>query len=74
MPSPYPMSRTVLFSALKQAIRWELLNRNPVEAVDPLKETTKEIVLWSPEEVIRFLAVARPHRLFALSTLLCLPG
>ena len=60
------MSRTVLFSALKQAIRWELLNRNPVEAVDPLKETTREMVLWSPEEVVRFLAVARPHRLFAL--------
>lgn len=60
------MCRTVLFSALKQAIRWQLIVRNPVEAVDALKETPREMVLWSSAEVVRFLDTARPHRLHAL--------
>ena len=60
------MCRTVLYSALKQAIRWQLLARNPVEAVDALKETPREMILWTPEEVVRFLDAARPHRLYAL--------
>ncbi len=58
--------RTVLFSALKQAIRWQLLARNPVEAVDALKETPREMTLWTPEEVVRFLDTARAHRLYPL--------
>ncbi len=58
--------RTVLFSALKQAIRWQLLARNPVEAVDELKETHREMTLWTPEEVVRFLDTARAHRLYPL--------
>ena len=65
-PRTANMCRTVLFSALKQAIRWRLLARNPVEAVDALKETPREMVLWTPQEVVRFLDVARPHRLYAL--------
>lgn len=60
------MCRTVLFSALKQALRWQVLARNPVEAVDPLKEKPREMVLWTPEEVVRFLDTARSHRLYAL--------
>lgn len=60
------MCRSALLNALKQAIRWQLLARNPVEAVDPLKETPREMVLWTPAEVVRFLDVSRPHRLYAL--------
>jgi len=58
--------RTVLYSDMKQAIRWQLVARNPVEATDPVKEFSREMVLWSPEEVVRFLDTARPHRLYAL--------
>ena len=58
--------RTMLYSALKQAVRWQLVPRNVVEATDPLKETVREQVLWSPEEVVRFLDSARAHRLYAL--------
>lgn len=60
------MCRTVLFSALKQAIRWQLLARNPVEAVDALKDAPREMTLWTPEEVVHFLNTARPTRLYAL--------
>ncbi len=57
--------RTVLFSAYRQAIRLQLVTRNPVEVVDPVPEKRKEIVLWEAEEASRFLAVAREHRLYA---------
>jgi integrase len=57
--------RTVLYSAYRQAIRLQLVTRNPVETVDPVPEKRKEIVLWEAEEASRFLAVAREHRLYA---------
>ena len=57
--------RTVLFSAYKQAIRWQLVTRNPVEATDPVKEPHREMTLWEPEQAARFLDVAREHRLYA---------
>jgi integrase len=58
-------SRTLLFSALKQAVRWQLISRNVVEAVDPLKQPTKEIRLWSTAEAVRFLDTIQGHRLHA---------
>ena len=57
--------RTVLFSAYKQAIRWQLVTRNPVEATEPVKEPHREMTLWEPEQAARFLDVARGHRLYA---------
>lgn len=57
--------RTVLYSAYRQAIRLQLVTRNPVEVIDPVPEKRKEIVLWEAEEASRFLAVARKHRLYA---------
>ena len=58
--------RTFLYSALKQAVRWELLNRNVVEAVDPLKAVKSDFTLWTSAEASNFLDTARPHRLYAL--------
>lgn len=59
-------SRTILFSALRQALRWQLISRNPVEAVDTLKETKREMVLWTAKEAVRFLGTAQTHRMYAL--------
>jgi integrase len=58
--------RTVLYSAYKQAIRWQLVTRNPVEATEPVKEPHRETPLWEPEEAARFLDVAREHRMHTL--------
>lgn len=58
-------ARTLMFAALKQAVRWQLISRNPCEAVAKLKETRKEMVLWTPAETVHFLEAARPHRLYA---------
>jgi hypothetical protein len=39
------------------------VNRNPLDAVDPVKETPREMRIWSLDEAVRFLDTARPHRL-----------
>jgi integrase len=57
--------RTVLFSAYKQAVRLQLVTRNPVEAVDPIPAKPREMSLWEAEEAAKFLAVAYEHRLYA---------
>ena len=57
-------ARTLMFAALKQAVRWGLIHRNPCEAVAKLKETRKEMTLWTPAETVHFLETARPHRLY----------
>ena len=58
--------RRVLFNAMKQAVRWQLLTRNPVEAVDPLKEVRREAKIWTAKEAARFLDAAESDRLYAL--------
>ena len=57
--------RTVLFSAYRQAIRLQLVMRNPVEAVDPIPAKPREMSLWEAEEAARFLNAACEHRLYA---------
>lgn len=58
--------RTVLYSAFKQALRWQLVAFNPVDAVDPLPVIKPERRIWGPEEAARFLDTARSHRMYAL--------
>lgn len=58
--------RRVLSGALSQAVRWQLIPRNPCDAVKPLKVASTEMQLWTAQEAARFLDSARPHRLFAL--------
>lgn len=57
--------RRVLYRALKQAVKWQLIPRNVVEAVDPHPEPRKEIVIWSTDQAWDFLSAAMSHRLFA---------
>jgi integrase len=58
--------RTILFMGFKQAVKWLLLTRNPVEATERFKTTKREMPLWTPEEAAKFLDAARSHRLYAL--------
>ena len=59
------MVRVQLHGALKQAVRWQLLPRNPAEAVTPIKVPKQPITIWTPSEAARFLDTARAHRLYA---------
>lgn len=58
--------RVQLYGALKQAVRWQILPKNPAEAVTPLRVDKKPITIWTPSEVVRFLETAQTHRLYAL--------
>jgi integrase len=66
--------RRVLYGAFRQAVRWQVLARNPVEAVDPLRESPAELRLWTSAEAARFLDHARPHRLHPVFYLLMAAG
>lgn len=57
--------RTLLFQAMKQAVKWELVPRNVVEAVDKLKEPHKEVKTWTLKEAAHFLDTIQGHRLYA---------
>lgn len=63
-------THAVLSSALKQAVRWNILYRNPAECVQLPKLARKEMKALTTEECGRFLAVLnedRHHALFALA-------
>src|SRR6266496_316615 len=67
------MTHAVLSSAMKQAVRWHMLVRNPCEFIDLPRLARKEMQALSPEEASRFLRVAKADRLgivfsFALAT------
>ncbi|WP_019588210.1 tyrosine-type recombinase/integrase [Deinococcus apachensis] len=56
---------TILSMALGQAVKWQMLPRNVAKAVDAPKVEKKEMMVWEPREVVRFLAHAQTHRLYA---------
>jgi integrase len=62
-------THAVLSSALKQAVRWGMLHRNPAELVQLPKLNRKEMRAMSPEESSRFLAALENDRYAALFSL-----
>ncbi len=67
------MTHAVLSSAMKQAVRWHMLPRNPCEFVDLPRMSRKEMQALTPKEASCFLEAARADKLgivlsFALAT------
>ena len=56
----------MLHSALKQAVRWELVPRNVTEAVDPPRPEKKERSTFTLEQARLLLEAARGDRFEAL--------
>ncbi len=67
-------TRTILGLALGQAVKWQMLPRNLVAVVDAPKVEKKEMKVWEPGQVARFLAHVQPHRLYALFHLALITG
>lgn len=72
-PSCANRSRKILKNALGQALRWQLITRNPVDATKRLKEPKSQMVIWTYAEAARFLAAAKrtqwyPHFFLTMST------
>ena len=65
----------VLHRALKDAVRWGVLTRNPIAAADPPRITHgREMKTWSAAELEAFLTFTQDDRLHALWQLLALSG
>jgi integrase len=62
-------THAVLSSALKQAVRWGMLHRNPAELVQLPKLKRKELQAMTPAESARFLAALENDRYSALFSL-----
>lgn len=57
-PRTIRYTHAILNSAFKQAVRWNMLQRNPCEGVELPRMERKEMQALSPEEVSRFLTSA----------------
>jgi integrase len=65
----------VLHRALKDAVRWGVLARNPIAAADPPRLSRgREMRTWSAEQLEAFLTFTEQDRLHALWQLLALSG
>jgi integrase len=56
----------VLHNALKTAVKWGLLSRNPADAVDPPKIRPVEMRTWDQDEANRFLEAIKDTRYYEL--------
>ena len=63
----------VLKQALAQAVRWQVLTRNPVDAVDPPKVERSTMTTYDMVEIAELLSIVRGSRIFipALLAVLC---
>lgn len=52
--------------ALQDALRWELIERNPCDAVIAPRRADTEMKVWSPNEARQFLAYVEQDRLAAM--------
>src|SRR5215831_3551932 len=57
---------TILSSALAQAVKWDMLLRNPCDAVTPPRRVRKEMNAMTREQAAKFLAAVRGTRMSAL--------
>lgn len=57
-PRTIRYTHAILGSAFKQAVRWNMLQRNPCDGVELPRMERKEMQALSPEEVSRFLSAA----------------
>jgi len=68
---------TILHRALKDAVRWGRLLRNPADAADPPRagaSASPEIVTWEAADLRRFLEAAEGDRLYAAFLLIATTG
>jgi len=67
-------THAILHRALRDAVRWGRLARNPADLADPPRANTPEMRVWTRVELARFLSHARSDRLYAAWLLLATTG
>ena len=61
-------------SALRDAVKWGLLDSNPAERADPPKQAHGEMTVWTAAELTSFLESVRDHSLYPLWLTLAMTG
>lgn len=64
----------VLHSALRDAVKWELVVRNAAESADAPRPDTKEITAWTADQLHAFLTATTDERLHPLWITLATTG
>ena len=64
-PASVRRVHATIHRALKDAVRWGHLPRNPADQADPPRVEVKEMRTWTAVEVTEFLKSIRQHRLYA---------
>ncbi|POB09495.1 tyrosine-type recombinase/integrase [Sulfobacillus sp. hq2] len=65
-PRTIRYTHVILSSALKQAVRWQMLSQNPADKVSVPKQQRREMHALNPEETKRFLSAAESSRWLTL--------
>lgn len=68
-PRSIQIVHNILHSALKQAVKWRMLSRNPAEYVERPKQTRREMMAMSPEDAAKFLGAAQADRYYVFFSL-----
>ena len=59
-------AHNILSSALKQAVKWKMINQNPCELCELPRMVKTEMMYFTPEETAKFLETAKDNKWFAL--------
>lgn len=76
-PATVRRVHAVLHRALRDAVRWDRLPRNPADLADPPRQrasSSREMTTWTPGEAERFLDHVADDRVFALWVFLLTTG
>jgi integrase len=75
-PATVRRVHATLHRALKDAVRWQRLSVNPIDAADPPRGQSKqrELPAWNAEQLAGFLSFVKNDRPFALWRVLAMTG
>lgn len=73
-PATARKCRQALHAALEQAVKWELLNRNPLALVKAIRAPRAELGQWTAQDAATFLRTAKDDPLYPLFYLVIATG
>jgi integrase len=76
-PATVRRAHAMLHRALRDAVRWDRIARNPADLSDPPKQratAAREMSTWSADDVVAFLSSVHDDRLYALWLFLITTG
>lgn len=68
-PETVKKAHTLLATALRRAVNWGLLAKNPIEGMKPPRTKQQEMQVWTEEEAAKFLESAKKSKHYTLFVL-----